>query len=378
QEQVLQVAMALAGFTAGQAEALRRAMSRKRSREAMESFWRQFHIGALENGVDEKTARKVFDKLLAFADFGFPKSHSAAFALLAYQSAWLKKYYPAEFYCALFNAQPMGFYPPHVLTNDAQRHGIEVLSPDVNRSGARCTVEERAVRIGFAYVQGIGQEAARALEDERRHSGDFRSLSDFVRRVSLKREPIENLIQVGAFDQFGLSRRELLWQLGLLYRPSNGQLALPLPVDQDMVALPEMTDWERMAADYGILALSPHYHPMGLMRPHLHEGIVSTAHLEHLPDGTQVEVAGLVVCRQRPGTAKGVVFLLLEDEFGMANVVVKPQLYERYRSLVRAEPFVLVSGELQRRDGTTNVIAQRLSVLRVSRSLTAPRAHSFG
>jgi len=378
QEQVLQVAMALAGFTAGQAEALRRAMSRKRSREAMESFWRQFRIGALENGVDEKTARIVFGKLLGFAEFGFPKSHAAAFALLAYHSAWLKKYYPAEFYCALFNAQPMGFYPPHVLTKDAQRHGIEVLSPDVSRSGARCTVEEGAVRIGFAYVQGIGQKVARALEEERRRNGAFRSLSDFVRRVSPKREPIENLIQVGAFDQFGLNRRELQWQLGLLYRPSNGQFALPLPVEQDMVALPEMTGWERMAADYSILALSPHYHPMGLMRPHLHEGIVSTAHLEHLPDGSKVEVAGLVVCRQQPMTAKGFVFLLLEDEFGMANVVVKPQLYERYRSLVRAEPFVHVRGELQRRDGTTNVIADGLLVVRAPCSLTTPPAHSFG
>jgi error-prone DNA polymerase len=377
QEQVLQVAMALAGFTAGQAEALRRAMSRKRSREAMEGFWRQFRIGALENGVDEKTARTVFNKLLGFAEFGFPKSHAAAFALLAYQSAWLKKYYPAEFHCALLNAQPMGFYPPHVLTNDAQRRGIEVLSPDVNRSGARCTVEDGAVRIGFAYVQGSGQEAARALEEERRRNGPLRSLPDFVRRVRLKREPIENLISVGAFDQFGLNRRELLWQLGLLYRPPNGQFALPLPIEQDMVSLPEMTDWERMAADYSILALSPNYHPMALIRPHLHEGIVSTAHLERLPDGTLVEVAGLVVCRQRPMTAKGFVFLLLEDEFGMANVVVKPQLYERCRSLVRAEPFVVVRGELQQRDGTTNLIAQDLSVVRAPRSLTAPPAHCF-
>jgi error-prone DNA polymerase len=377
QEQVLQVAMALAGFTAGQAEALRRAMSRKRSLEAMESFWRQFRVGALESGVDEKTARTVFGKLLGFAEFGFPKSHAAAFALLAYQSAWLKKYYPAEFYCALLNAQPMGFYPPHVLTKDAQRHGIEVLPPDVSRSGACCTVEDGAVRIGFAYVQGIGQEAARALEEEQRRNGLFRSLSDFVRRVSLKREPIENLIQVGAFDQFGLNRREFLWQLGLLYRPSNGQLVLLLPVEQDIVALAEMTDWERMAADYGILALSPDYHPMGLMRPRLHERIVSTAHLEHLPDGTQVEVAGMVVCRQRPMTAKGFVFMLLEDEFGMANVVVKPQLYERHRSLVRAEPFVLVTGELQRRDGTVNVIAEDLTALPIRPPLATPQAHNF-
>jgi len=366
QEQVLQVAMALTGFTAGQAEALRRAMSRKRSREAMESFWRQFRIGALENGVDEKTTRIVFDKLLGFAEFGFPKSHAAAFALLTYQSAWLKKYYPAEFYCALLNAQPMGFYPPHVLTKDTQRHGTEVLSPDVRRSGASCTVEEGAVRIGFAYVQGIGQEAARALEEERQRNGPFRSLSDFVRRASLKREPIENLISVGAFEQFGLNRRELQWQLGLLYRPSNGQLALPQPVEQDIVSLPDMTDWECMTADYSILALSTDYHPMGLMRPHLHEGIVSTTHLERLPDGTQVDVAGLVVCRQRPMTAKGFVFMLLEDEFGMVNVVVKPDLYERERSLLRTEPFIIVHGELQRRDGTVNVTAREITPLRLA------------
>ena len=139
-----------------------------------------------------------------------------------------------------------------------------------------------------------------------------------------------------------------------------------------------MTDWQRMAADYGILALSPHYHPMGLMRPHLHEGIASTAHVEHLPDGTQVEVAGLVVCRQRPMTAKGFVFMLLEDESGMANVVIRPQLYERYRSLVRAEPFVIVRGELQRRDGTTNVIAEDLRTLGIRRALATPQAHNFG
>jgi error-prone DNA polymerase len=234
------------------------------------------------------------------------------------------------------------------------------------------------VRVGFAYVQGIGQEAAKALEEERRQSGPFRSLSDFVRRASLKREPIENLISVGAFDEFGLNRRELQWQLGLLYRPSNGQIALALPVEQDMVSLPAMTDWERMAADYSILALSPNYHPMALIRPHLHESIVSTAQMEHLSDGTQVEVAGLVVCRQRPMTAKGFVFMLLEDESGMANVVIKPRLYQRYRSLVRAEPFVLVSGELQRRDGTTNLIAKAFSALPVPRSLTAPPAHNFG
>ncbi len=177
QDQVLQVAMALAGFTAGQAEALRRAISRKRSREAMQGFWQQFREGALARGVDEKTAQTVFDKLLGFAEFGFPKSHAAAFAVLAYQSSWLKKYYPAEFYCALFNAQPMGFYAPHVFTNDAKRHGVAVLNPDINLSGARCTVEDGpegdAVRIGLGYVRGIGDKAAQAVEEEREENGPY-------------------------------------------------------------------------------------------------------------------------------------------------------------------------------------------------------------
>jgi len=383
QEQVLQVAMAIAGFSAGQADAFRRAMSRKRSREAMASFWTQFRAGAAERGVDEATARVIFDKLLGFAEFGFPKSHAVAFAVLAYQSAWLKKYYAPEFICALLNAQPMGFYPPHVFTNDAKRHGLEILPPDVNRSGARCTVEAGAVRIGFGYVDGIGEEAAKAVEAERRERGGFRSLPDFVRRCAalpgrrgLKREAIENLAQVGAFDAFGLNRRELLWQVGLLYRPTGGQLALALPTEQDHVRLREMSDWERMVADYGILGLSPHLHPLGLLRPFLHEGIAASAHLERLPDGARVEVAGMVVCRQRPATAHGFIFLLLEDEFGMVNVVVKPRLYDRRRTIVRAEPFLMVRGELQRRDGTTNIVADEIRALNVPAAVKAsPSEH---
>ena len=170
--------MALAGFTAGQAEALRRAMSRKRSREAMQGFWQQFREGALARGVDEETAQTVFDKMLGFAEFGFPKSHAAAFAVLAYQSAWLKKYYPAEFYCALFNAQPMGFYAPHVFTNDAKRHGVERAAPTSTSAApaarSKTAPEGDAVRIGLGYVRGIGEKAAQAVEEERRRSGPYR------------------------------------------------------------------------------------------------------------------------------------------------------------------------------------------------------------
>jgi error-prone DNA polymerase len=431
QEQVLQVAMVLAGFSAGQAESLRRAMSRKRSREAIDKLRGQFMQGCLANGVSPAVAESAFHKIAGFAEFGFPKAHAAAFGLLAYQTAWLRMYYPVESLCALYNAQPMGFYGPHVLTNDGKRRGVTVLPPDVNLSAAGCTVETScgddvgvrlaspdgaqqaaplrdgvvgglstvhyplstepstalAVRIGLRYVKTLSEATAREVEAERVRGGDYRSLFDFLERTRLRREPIENLIACGAFDSLGLERRELLWQLGLLYRPEgrNGQdrqLALPLPTEQDMpadagFALPPMSGWERMAADYEVLGLSPTYHPMSFLRPALHEGILPSRMMESMPDGAPVEVAGLVVCRQRPGTAKGFVFLVLEDEFGLVNVVVKPGLHDEQRSLVRREPFVIVRGELQRRDGTLSVIAERFAALRVE-GAPAPQAHNFG
>jgi len=380
QEQVLQVSMALAGFTAGEAEGLRRAMSRKRSREAMEKIKAQFIDGCLRNGVSSPVAEKVFKQIVGFAEFGFPKAHAAAFGLLAYQTAWLRFYYPAESLCALFNAQPMGFYGPHVLVNDGKRHGVEALAPDLNQSSANCKIDNGAVRIGLRYVKGLSETTAREVATS--PDAPYCSLSDFLERTRLKREQVENLIACGAFDCFGLERRELLWQLGLLFRPEgrNGrqrQLALALPVEQDMVSLPPMNDWDRMVADYAILGLSPGHHPMAYLRSDLHEGIVPSHMLESLPDGAPVQVAGMVVCRQRPGTAKGFVFLVLEDEFGVTNLVVKPDLHDRQRSLVRGEPFLIAQGKLQRRDGIVNVIAQRFTPLQ-AHGAPAPEAHNFG
>jgi error-prone DNA polymerase len=384
QEQVLQAATAVAGFTDGQAEALRRAMSRKRSRDGMSRFFDLFVEGARARGVGGDVAKTVFEKIIAFAEFGFPKSHSAAFALLAYQSAWLRRYYPVEFNCALLNSQPMGFYPPHVLIHDARRHGVSVLPPDINHSNAICSVEDNALRIGFGYVKSIGTDVARAIADERAGNGAFASLADFVRRMgritscSLHEEAIENLVQLGAFDAFGLNRRELLWQLGLLYRPPNMQIALPLPIEQDRTVLADMSAWERMTADYRLLSLSPRHHPMALIRPHLGESLPSLRHLLQLPDGVRVHLPGMVVCRQQPGTAKGFVFLLLEDEFGMVNVIVPPWLHERQRALVRGEAFVIIEGQLQRKEGTINVLAEHFAVLPVPHAMQAPESHNFG
>jgi error-prone DNA polymerase len=227
------------------------------------------------------------------------------------------------------------------------------------------------------------KRGGKEIETERLRGGEYRSLFDFLERTSLKREGIENLIACGAFDRFGLERRELLWQLGLVYRPEGRnargqrQLALPLPTEQDMVSLTLMTDWERMRTDYLILGMSPSYHPMSFLRPRLHEGIIGTRMVESIKDGDRVEVAGLVVCRQQPGTAKGFVFMVLEDEFGLVNVIVKPDLYEKQRSVVRSEPFVIASGEIQRRDGVLNLMAESFRPMAVGEGISPP-AHNFG
>ena len=387
QEQVLQVAMALAGFSAGQAESLRRAMSRKRSSEAIAKLKEQFIEGSIGRGVSNRVAESVFQKVAGFAEFGFPKAHAAAFGLLAYQTAWLRTYYPEESLCALFNAQPMGFYAPHVLVNDGKRHGIRVFPPDINSSDANCTVEDApgglAVRVGLRYVRGFNEKTALELETARKIGGEFRSLFDFLERTRAKKDGIENLIACGAFDAFGLERRELLWQLGLVYRPEGRsdsgqrQLALALPTEQDMVPLRAMTDWERMRTDYLVLGMSPNYHPMSFLRPRLHEGVIPTHMVEAIEDGQQIEIAGLVVCRQQPGTAKGFVFMVLEDEFGLVNVIVKPDIYERQRQVVRGEPFVITRGEIQRRDGITNLMAESFTPMPVGEGISPP-AHNFG
>jgi error-prone DNA polymerase len=374
QDQVLEVAIEMGGFTPGQADQFRRSMSRRRSRQAMERFRTSFVQGAVQKGVGQREAGDVFDKLCAFSEFGFPKSHAYAFGVLAYQSAWLRHYYGAEYYAALLNNQPMGFYAPHVLIGDARRHGLQVLRVSINRSVARCMpATPEHILLGFETVRGIGEDLARAIVVERETNGAYRSLPDLLRRTGMPRKAAEHLISVGALAEFGLGRRELLWQLGLLVgetttvqrqlhskaRTRQRQLALALPTEQDMVDLPDMTDWERMVADYGLLGLSPSYHPLALLRHDLPSDVLTAEQVRATRDGARVRTAGLVVCRQRPGTAKGYVFLLLEDETGVINVVVRPNLYEAQRSTFRGEPYLCIEGTVQLQSGTLNLLATR-------------------
>jgi error-prone DNA polymerase len=395
QDQVLDVAIHLAGFTVGEAEGLRRAMSRKRSLAALEAYRTRFVEGAQGKGVDEATAHMVYDKLVGFSGFGFPKSHSAAFGLLAYQSAWLRHHYAGEFLASLMNAQPMGFYPPSTLVRDAQRHGVETRSPDVNLSGTGCDIEDGAVRVGLTYVQGVGEDDAEAVVAERDANGPFTDIRDLAQRTGLSRDELIALVESGACDCFGLARRELLWQLGLVPRaqtvPGSGgeekQLALPLEPTAATPDLPEPTVWERMLADYRTTSLSIDVHPLQLLRPHLPAGTLSSVELLDQPHGSRVAVAGMVVARQRPATANGVVFMLLEDEHAQVNLILPPQVYERFRAVVRGEPLLLAHGRYERFDRNRNILVSEISNLGpLARALTdgadvhgsLPNAHHFG
>ncbi|MFL5886114.1 MAG: OB-fold nucleic acid binding domain-containing protein, partial [Thermoleophilaceae bacterium] len=363
QDQVIEVAMAFAGFSPGEAEGLRRAMSRVRSETAMRSYEDKFIDGAVARGVAREVAERVYAQIVGFSGFGFPKAHSAAFGLLAYQSTWLRVHYGAEFLCALLNEQPMGFYPPDTLVHEAQRRGMEVLPPCVVASEVLCRVERHGdglgVRVGLGYVGGVGEAEAGLVVEQRESGGPFSSISDLAARCGSSADALERLAWAGACDALvSNGRREALWLLGLsapgVRVPEGVQLALPL--DGEAPGLREMTPWERLVADYGSTKVTLREHPLELMRADLGDGFASSVDLERVRSGARVRVAGLVVARQRPATANGVTFMLLEDEFGTINLIVPPPVHERHRLAVRAEPIVMAEGKLEKRDGVTNVV----------------------
>jgi error-prone DNA polymerase len=373
QDQVIDVAMAFAGFTAGEAEGLRRAMSRARSEAAMRAYEQKFIAGGIANGASRAVAERVYNQIVGFSGFGFPKSHSAAFALLAYQSAWLREHYGPEFLCGLLNEQPMGFYPSDALVHEAQRRDIVVHAPDAVRSRVECHVEDGAVRIGLGYVNGVRKEAVKAIVAERERGGVFRSLADLAARCGACRDTLERLAWAGACDSLvdgeaAVRRRTALWQLGVTAaalplepRAEAGPVQLALPLEpNDAPRLREMTPWELLIADYGSTKVTVDAHPLELMRPELPDGVLSSRELATTRHTTRVEVAGLVVARQRPATANGVTFMLLEDEHGTINLIVPPPVHDRFRLAVRAESLVLAEGTVEHREGVTNIVVARI------------------
>jgi error-prone DNA polymerase len=363
QDQVIETSMKFAGFSAGEAEGLRRAMSRRRSEEAMRAYERKFIEGAMANGATRESAERVYAQIVGFSGFGFPKAHSAAFGLLAYQSAWLREHYGPEFVCGLLNEQPMGFYPPDALVHEAQRRRLEILPADVLVSDVLCKVEEKdgvpTVRLGLGYVLGVREADVRGIVDERERGGAFASLADLAARCSAQSDALEKLAWAGACDSLCSGRREALWLLGVsapgVSVKGGVQLALPLETG-DSPEFKDLTPWERMVADYGSTHVTLREHPLELLRPRLPEDMLSSKELERAPSGKRVRLAGLVVARQRPSTANGVTFMLLEDEHGTINLIVPPPIYDKFRLAIRTEPLISAAGRLERRSGTTNVI----------------------
>jgi len=379
QEQLLRMAMATAGFTGGEAEELRRAFGFKRSERAMKEVELKLRAGMARQGISGDAAEAIIHSITAFALYGFPESHAASFALLAYASAYLKAHHPAAFYAALLNNQPMGFYDPATIVNDAGRHGQVIHPADVNYSGWLCTVEPTgspagAVRLGLRYVRGLREEAGLCLEAERKRR-PFASVEDLVKRGGLRRDEVAQLARVGALGSLVPERRAALWEAERAGRPV-GALYENLVTPREDSPLRPMSAEERLVADYDGTGLTLGPHPMAFRRGRLLRiGVSRAADLAAFRHGAWVKVAGAVVVRQRPGTAKGFVFLNLEDETGLINVIVRPALFHRHRLALVNESFLLIEGTLQRQDNVTSVRAERLAPLR--HRLASVPSHDF-
>lgn len=369
QEQLMTLAVDCAGFTAGEADQLRRAMGSKRSPERMRRLRDRFYSGMAEcHGITGDVADRIYEKLEAFANYGFPESHAMSFASLVFYSAWFKLHYPAAFCAALLRAQPMGFYSPQSLVADARRHGVVVHRPDVNASLAHATLAEAGtqVRLGLGAVRGIGTELAERLVADREAHGPFASMLDLTARVQLSVPQVEALATAGAFAGFGVSRREALWTAG----SAAGQRPDRLPgvgVATHTPALPGMSEIELSAADVWATGVSCDSFPTQFLRADLDAlGVIPAVRLTTVPDGTRVRVAGAVTHRQRPATARGVTFVNLEDETGMVNVLCTPEVWRRHRRLAQTATALLIRGRVQNASGAVTVLAERLGPLELT------------
>ena len=381
QEQLLRIAMAVGGFTGGEAEELRRAMGFKRSVERMKDIETRLRRGLEDNGIRNDAAEAIVLSITSFALYGFPESHAASFALLAYASAYLKAHHPGAFLCALLNAWPMGFYHPATLVKDAQQHGVFVHPVDVEHSHWRSTMERRgkgeppAVRLGLRFVHGLREDAARRLEAARADR-PFKDVADLVARSELQQREAEALAEVGALQALtGASRREALWQVTALPKPGEKLLA-GLPPPKSKGTPPEMSELEETIADYRASGLTTGPHVMAHLRDDLDlRGIVPVADMSLLAHGSRAVTAGLVIVRQRPMTAKGFCFLTLEDETGIGNAVITPSRYADLRGVLSTQPLVVLSGEIQRKDDVTHLKVDRMEPLSLPGPM--PPSHDF-
>jgi error-prone DNA polymerase len=362
QEQGMRLAIEAAGFSPGEADQLRRAMGHKRSRERMEAMHAKLVDGMIANGIGRDAAEQLFHMLEGFADYGFPESHAASFALLAYASAYLKCHLPAVFAAAILNVQPMGFYSTEVLVNDARRHGVAIKPVEVNASEYWSHVQpDGELRLGFHLVRGLGEAQQKRLQSAI-DGGPFESVLTFAQRTQLARETLENLAIAGAFAPWYASRREAMWALrGLDEREARGELGALMDVDEPHVEFETPAPRKLAAFDLWSTGVTPSGHVMEHFRGFLDaQNVVPAARLAKLPRNSACRVGGLVITRQRPGTAKGFVFLTLEDETGIVNVIVRPDVYETYRRPIRSSSTLIIDGTLQKESGCVDVLAKKI------------------
>jgi error-prone DNA polymerase len=353
-------------------------MGSKRSRDKIDQMRIRLYDGMAANGITGATADDIYEKIQAFAAFGFAESHSISFALLVYASSWLKRHYPAAFCAALLNAQPMGFYSPQSLVHDAKRHGIEVRKPSLAVSAAQASLEtgdgptqcpclrapQPAVRLGLDGVRTIGKELAERIVGCRDTDGPYTSMADLARRIGLSADQLEALATAGALECFDTGRRNALWAAGAAATARPGQLDVVTFDETAPPALPAMSEPEQLIADMWATGITPDAYPTALIRDRLDSlGIITAAGLRDIEDHTRVTVGGVVTHRQRPGTARGVTFLNVEDETGMVNVIVEEVVWARHRRVARESGGLLIRGMLERTDGVINVLAERLQRL---------------
>ncbi len=390
QEQLMQMAIDVAGFTPAEADQLRQAMGAKRSRERMERLRERFFAGMAERGITAAVGEQIWEKMAAFANFGFPESHSVSFAYIVYSSAWIKLHYPAAFGAALLNAQPMGFYSPHSLVQDARRHGVVTHTPDINASGSETTLEPcststggAALRLGLSSVRTIGSERAEAIVAERDARGPYRSMEDVERRVRLGLDHLEALATAGAFatcvapPAAPLRRREAVWAAGAVAQTDDEHLA-GIVTGTVAPALPGMSESDVAEADLWATGVAPEGHPTVFAREHLEAaGVVTAAALATAEDGAKVRVAGMVTHRQRPSTAGGTTFVNLEDETGLVNVIVSRGCWLRHAAVARSAPALLVRGRVERAGAVVNVVAERIEAMPVEVATTTVPSRDF-
>ena len=379
QEQGMRLAIEAAGFSPGEADKLRRAMGHKRSHERMREIYPKLVEGMVQNGIDRTAAEQLFHMLEGFADYGFPESHAASFALLAYASAYVKCRFPAIFAAAILNVQPMGFYSTEVLVNDAKRHSVVVKPVEVNASEYWSHVEsDGSLRLGFHVVRGLGEGQKQRLQDAL-DRGTFADMLDFAKRTQLEREALENLAIAGAFSPWYAARREAMWALRAIdEREARGELGRLMDIEEPGVTFAPIAPKQETAFDLWSTGVTPRGQAIEHFRPLLQrERVIPAAELPNKPGNLVCRVGGMVITRQRPGTAKGFVFLTLEDETGFVNVIVRPDIYERFRRTIRTSSTLIIEGRLQKEQGAVDMLAQKIWAFDSDGIVDGVRARNF-